>query len=201
MERVTVMREMFRLFIMVLIFSAFSGGVLAALQNATRDRIETQQLTFVKGPTILEIMAGAKNDPLMDRFKVSYNNKDVDIFVGDLDGNRNVVALEGFGKGYGGDMGVMVAINVETDKIVGVGVTTHSETPGLGSRAKTDLSFAAQFKGQPIQDPFKVRADGGNIDALSGATISSRGVCGGVLQSGQIYDAVKQEILSKLKAP
>jgi len=191
---------MFKLFIAIVIFSAFSGGVLAAIQNATRDRIEYQQLVFVKGPAINFIMEGCTNDPLQDRFKIKDQDKERDFFVGEFDGKKNVVAFETYGKGFSGDIGVITAVDVDTDKIVGVAVTTHSETPGVGSKAKTDPGFGGQFKGQPITDVFKVKADGGQIDSVSGATISSRGVAAAVVQSGEIYKRLKDDLKNKLKA-
>ena len=109
------------------------------------------------------------------------------------------MAFEIFGKGYGGAMGVIVGVNLENDEIIGVGVTTHSETPGVGSKAKTDPDFTAQFKGLSILDPFKVKTDGGQIDALSGATISSRGVCGALVEAGEIYKKLKPTIIEKMK--
>jgi len=194
------MRDMFKLFIVIVIFSAISGGVLASVRNATQDRIEYQQLVFVKGPAINLILEGCTNDPLQDRFKIKDQDKERDFFVGEFDGKKNVVAFETYGKGFGGDIGVITAIDVDTDKIIGVAVTTHSETPGVGSKAKTDPGFRGQFKGQPITDIFKVKADGGQIDAVSGATISSRGVAGAVAQSGEIYKRLKDDLKNKLKA-
>jgi electron transport complex protein RnfG len=94
---------------------------------------------------------------------------------------------------------VMVAVNLENDEIVGVGVTTHSETPGLGARVKTEPDFTAQFKGLSIQQPYKVRGDGGNIDAVSGATFSSRGVCNAVNSAEEIYQRLKPQIMEKIK--
>ena len=194
------MRDMFKLFIVIVIFSAVSGGVLASVQNATKDRIEYQQLVFVKGPAIELIMEGCTNDPLQDRFKIVDQDKERDFFVGEFDGKKNVVAFETYGKGYGGDIGVITAVNVDTNEIIGVAVTTHSETPGVGSKAKTDPDFSGQFKGQSITEIFKVKADGGQIDAISGATISSRGVAGAVAQSGEIYKRLKNDLKNKLKA-
>ncbi len=194
------MRDMFKLFIAIVIFSAISGGVLAAVRNATQDRIEYQQLVFVKGPAINLIMEGCTNDPLQDRFKVKDQDKERDFFVGEFDGKKNVVAFETYGKGFGGDIGVITAVNVDTDKIVGVAVTTHSETPGVGSKTKTDPSFGAQFKDKVVTDIFKVKADGGQIDAVSGATISSRGVSAAVVQSGEIYKRLKSDLKNKMKA-
>jgi electron transport complex protein RnfG len=132
------MREMLKLFIAVVVFSGLSGGVLAAIQNVTKERIEYQQLKFVKGPTIKSIMEGSSNDPLLDRLNILHEAKEMNLFIGEFEGKRNTVAFETFGKGFGGVMGVIVGVNLENDKIIGVGVTTHSETPGVGSRSKTD---------------------------------------------------------------
>ncbi|HKI49714.1 MAG TPA: RnfABCDGE type electron transport complex subunit G [Desulfobacteria bacterium] len=194
------MRDMFKLFIAIVIFSLISGGVLAAVRNATKDRIEYQQLVFVKGPAINLILDGCTNNPVQDRFKIKDQDKERDFFVGEFDGKKDVVAFETYGKGFGGDIGVITAVNVNTDKIVGVAVTTHSETPGVGSRTKTNPEFGAQFKDQPITDVFKVKADGGQIDAVSGATISSRGVSAAVVQAGEIYKRLKDDLKNKMKA-
>ena len=97
-------------------------------------------------------------------------------------------------------IGVMVAVNLDSDEIIGIGVTTHSETPGLGSRAKTEPSFSEQFKGLSINDPIKVKSDGGNIDAISGATITSQGVCAAIMASAGIYKRLKDEIVKNIKA-
>jgi electron transport complex protein RnfG len=192
------MREMINLFIAVLLFSTVSGGLLAYVRNATQDRITDQQLTFVKGPAIKQILEGCSNEPITDRFVLTDGEEERIFFVGEFDGKRNTVAFESSGGGFGGEIGVIVAVNVETDDIVGVAVTTHSETPGLGSRAKDDPSFTGQFKGLPIKDPFSVKPDGGQIDAVSGATVTSRGVCGAVSASSAVYFRLKDELVKKL---
>jgi electron transport complex protein RnfG len=194
------MREMIKLFLVITVFSSVAGGLLAAVRNATQERIEYQQLKFVKGPTIKEIMKGCSNDPLIDRFKIMDGKSERSFYVGVFEGKRNTIAFESFGKGYGGDMGVIVAVNVENDKIIGVGVSTHSETPGVGTKVKTEPGFSSQFKGLSIKEPFAVKADGGQIDAISGATISSRGVCGALLDLGKIYIRLKADILQEMKA-
>jgi electron transport complex protein RnfG len=192
------MREMINLFMAVLLFSTVSGGLLAFVRNGTQDRITDQQLKFVKGPAIEQILAGCSNEPITDRFTLTDGDEERIFFIGEFDGKRNTVAFESKGSGFGGDIGVIVAVNVETDAIVGVAVTTHSETPGVGSRTKDDPGFGGQFKGLPIKDPFKVKTDGGQIDAVSGATVSSKGVCGAVTASSAVYLRLKDEIVKKL---
>jgi len=185
--------------VVLTVLSTISGGLLSGLKNATASKIEVQQLKFVKGPAIKEILKGVSNDPIADRFAIKDYNTERKFFVGKFDGKANTVVLESSGKGYGGDVGLMVAVNMEDDTIVGAGVTTHSETPGLGAKAKDDPGFVSQFKGMPIKETFKVTNDGGKINAMSGATITSRAVCAAASDAGGIYEKLKPQLEEKLK--
>ncbi len=193
------MREMIKMVIVLTVLSAVSGGSLAWVRDITADGIEKQQLLVVKGPAITKILEGASNDPLNDRFKLKDGEIEKSFYVGVFNGEPNVVVFETFGKGFGGDLGMMVGININDDKIHGAGVTTHSETPGVGSRAQTEPSFAAQFKGMPAIDTFKVKTDGGQVDAVSGATVTSRGVSAALTDAGKIYKRLKPQLAEKLK--
>ncbi|RTZ96591.1 MAG: electron transporter RnfG [Deltaproteobacteria bacterium] len=194
------MNEMIKMVVVLTILTAFSGGLLAAVKEGTKEKIELQELKFVKGPAIKAILKGAENDPLTDRFKIKDGKTEYSIFVGKFNGKANTIALESAATGFGGPVGVMVGINVDRDEVVGVGVTTSSETPGLGARAKSDPSFVAQFKGNTIKEPFKVSKDGGKINALSGATITSRAVCEATTNVAALYKKLKPEIQKKLAA-
>jgi len=185
--------------VVLTVLSTISGGLLSGLKNATASKIEVQQLKFVKGPAIKEILKGVSNDPIADRFAIKDDNTERKFFVGKFDNKANTVVLESAGKGYGGDVGLMVAVNMDDDTIVGAGVTTHSETPGLGARAKDDPGFVTQFKGLPIEEMFKVTNDGGKINAMSGATITSRAVCAAASDAGKIYKKLKPQLVEKLK--
>jgi electron transport complex protein RnfG len=193
------MREIIKMVVVLTVLSCFSGGLLAAIRGGTQERIENQQLAFVKGPAIRAILEGCSNDPIVDRFKIKDGDLERSFFVGIFDGKAGKVAFESSGKGFGGDIGLMVGVDINTDKIIGVGVTTHSETPGVGSRAKTDPGLANQFKDLDLVASFKVKPDGGDIDAMSGATVTSRGVCVGVTEAGNIYKRLKSQIAEKIK--
>ena len=193
------MRDMIKMVLVLTVLSSFSGTLLAALKNETKERIEIQELEFLKAPAVRQILTGISNDPIKDRFKIKDGDNEISFFVGVKDGKANTVAFESAGKGFGGDIGVMVGVDVSNDKIIGVGVTTHQETPGLGSRAKTDPKFAAQFGDLPILETFKVKTDGGQIDAISGATISSQGVCLAATDAGALYKRLKDKITEELK--
>ncbi|MDQ1329977.1 MAG: H+/Na+-translocating ferredoxin:NAD+ oxidoreductase subunit [Thermodesulfobacteriota bacterium] len=193
------MREMLKMIIVLTALCSFSGGLLAALRNETMEKIENQQLEFVKGPAIRDILKGSANDPIADRFKIKTGETEKSFFVGKFDGKAETVAFESTGKGFGGDIGLMIGVNIANDKIVGIGVTTHSETPGIGSRAKTDPRFAAQFKGLTLTGDFKIKNDGGQVDAISGATVTSKGVAGAVSDAAKTYLSLKPELAEKLK--
>ncbi|MBN1930982.1 MAG: RnfABCDGE type electron transport complex subunit G [Desulfobacterales bacterium] len=193
------MRDIIKMILVLAILSTFSGGLLAAIRTGTKDKIENQQLQFVKGPAIRSILEGASNDPIADRFKLKDGDIERSFFVGAFDGKANCIALESYGKGYGGDVGVMVGINIDENKLIGAGVTTHAETPGMGARAKEDPAFVSQFKGVDVKDAYKVTTDGGKIDAISGATITSRAVCAAVTDVASIYSRLKPQISDKIK--
>ena len=78
------------------------------------------------------------------------------------------------GKGYGGTIEILVSITEDMDSINSISIITQMETPGLG--AKTEESFFTdRFKGVAIDD-VKLSKEGGKIDAITGATISSTAV-------------------------
>ncbi len=194
------MREIIKMVIVLTILSCFSGGLLAYINTATEDRIENQVLQFVKGPAVRSIFADATNDPITDRILIKDGEIERTFFVGVIDGEPRGVAFETFGKGgYGGDVGLMVGINMNEDALIGVGVTTHAETPGMGAKAKTDPSFAAQYEGLSVNDPIKVTNDGGTINSISGATITSRAVSSAATEAAQIYLELKPQLTEKLK--
>ena len=194
------MREIVKMIVVLTMLATFSGSLLAAIHSKTKDRIVIQILKFVKGPAIRKIFKEASNDPIVDRFDIKDGDETRSFFVGVFEGEPRAVAFETFGKGgYGGEVGLMVGIDVKEDKVVGVGVTTHAETPGMGAKAETDPSFVAQFEDLSLEDPFKVTQDGGTINTISGATLTSRAVSLAATEASDIYKQLKPQIEEKLK--
>lgn len=99
-------------------------------------------------------------------------------------------------KGYGGDVQVMTGITAKGE-VSGVVILSHDETPGLGANAVKD-SFTSQYK-QPLTfdgGQFTVIKNAepkdGEIEALTGATITSRAVTAAVNDAVTIYNTVKE---------
>lgn len=95
--------------------------------------------------------------------------------------------------GYSGEIVVMVGIAPDGE-LLNAKVLKHSETPGLGSEL-TDPNNAvlSSIKGRLVSsdDQLSVKKDGGDVDALSGATISSRAFLDAIMRA---YDAVEKEL-------
>lgn len=91
--------------------------------------------------------------------------------------------------GYGGAITVMVGFDMDGD-ITGVDIIEHDETPGLGANA-TKPSFLDQFISEDKEghsDNYAVKKDGGDIDAVTAATMSSRAVSAAVNSACDIFD-------------
>jgi len=193
------MLEMAKMVVVLLALTTASGYSLAKLHKVTEGPIEAQELKFVKGPAIDVIFADRQNDPLAQRFSIADEEGERTFFVATIDGRTDYVAFESTaGVGFGGGIGVMVGVNVPENRIHGVEVTTHAETPGIGSKAKDDPTFVSQFKGRSIGGTFAVKADGGNVDAISGATVTSRGVSTGLTDASAMYKRLKPKIVEEL---
>ncbi len=202
------MREILKMIVVLAVITGVSGLLLAGVNEGTREQRKKQILKFVKGPAVEDVLLGCTNNPLDDVKELALTPEEtggeidagsVDIFPGYKDGKLWAVALEDASAGFGGDIGVIVGIDVETGELVGVGITTHKETPGLGARV-TEAGFRSNFKGISLDDEVKVVGDGGQVDAISGATVSSRAVCAAVNNAVAFYKQNRDKIVSAAEA-
>ena len=190
------MREILKMIVVLTCIAGISGFALSSLKQVTAPTIELQLLTFVQGPSLKQVLPDYTNDPVQDRKKFTnpLTNKPVIVFPLKVDGQLKAVAVEGFGGGYGDNIGAMVGFNPENDSVVGVGITVQEEAPGIGSRA-FEPAFLDQFKGLSEADA-KLKSDGGVVDAVSGATITSAGTAAAVQDAGKVYSALKDQIIA-----
>lgn len=135
------------------------GFVLGYVHHLTQPRIEEAERREREG-RLLEIFPGC-----------SFQEEN-GVFLCYLDNELVGKAVEVKGKGYGGEMRVLVGINLD-NTIRGVRVLSHSETKGIGSRA-TEFSYLSQFENLGLSQ-LAFRPEGG-VEAVSGATVSSRAI-------------------------
>ncbi len=109
-------------------------------------------------------------------------------------------AVEGTGcavistvSGFGGPLSVMVGI-VDDGTVYNTVVLSQSETPGLGAKCQTDAAFTDQFKGwDPASKTLLVKKDGGDVDAITASTITSRAYALAISNAIEVFKTVNAE--------
>lgn len=109
------------------------------------------------------------------------NKKNIDIYRAKKNNHVIAVIIETIAPdGYSGEIKTLVGVD-QKDKILGVRVITHKETPGLGDYIEVDKShwiknFNLKSLDEMGEKEWAVKKDGGDFDYVSGATITSRAV-------------------------
>lgn len=93
----------------------------------------------------------------------------------------SVYAVEVVPSGFDGEITMMVGVDAD-GKVLGISIISHTETAGLGAVAAADSAKGEAFRSQFIgmSGSVAVSKDGGEVDALTGATITSRAICDGI---------------------
>ena len=112
------------------------------------------------------------------------------VFAGyDADSVLAGIVIEAQGQGYADVIRLIYAYSFDCACIVGLKVLESRETPGLGDKMdKKKSDFPDQFIGKsPAEFTLKVTKDGGDVDAITAATISSRAFCDAVERAYTTY--------------
>ena len=107
-------------------------------------------------------------------------------------GNTVGCAVNVAPSGFGGPIKMKVGFNAD-GVVWNVKVLSHAETPGLGAKC-TESAFADQFRElDPTDDKnLKVTKDGGNLNAITASTITSRAYAEGVALAVKVFNAIGQ---------
>jgi len=181
-----------KLVVVLTIICVISAFALALVYNVTKEPIAKQKrLEMIKAIKSV-LPSSAVNDPVKD--KVTIEKKD--IYIG-KDKNNKVtgVAFKVYSKeGYGGTIEIMLGINCKDNSVNGIEILSMSETPGLGAKITEDW-FKNQYKKRNLKNTnWKVKKDGGDIDQISGATISPRAVTKAVYNGLKFFEKYKNKI-------
>lgn len=170
------------------------GLVLAYVNHLTEGPIAVKaQATLAQG--IKDVMM--VNDLKVaadDTIKQDVDGKELSFVVHqttDKNGKALGAAIESTTSGFGGDLKVLVGFNTE-GTILGYTILETQETPGLG--AKADMWFQKGGKGDiigksPKDKPLQVSKDGGDVDAITASTITSRAFLKAVNEAYKAYSA------------
>ena len=178
--------------VVLTLVSVITGGLLAAVNSVTEGPIQEQKdkaladgIKAVMGADDIKVTAD-------DKVNSSVDGKDREYIihrVANASGEPMGVAVESASQGFSGDVKILVGLDKE-GTIKGYTILEHAETPGLGARA-VDW-FQDGQKGniigqQPSKGKLTVSKDGGQIDAITAATITSRAFLKAVNNAYEVY--------------
>jgi electron transport complex protein RnfG len=123
---------------------------------------------------------------------VKYN--EADHYYTATDGDNLVgYAIESTTVGFGGPLSLIVGVTPD-GVVYNTSVLSHSETPGLGAKCNTDVKFMDQWKGfDPSIKKLSVKKDGGDVDAITASTITSRAYTLAVENALKVFASLNNE--------
>lgn len=168
------MKKILGLVVSLTVISAVCAAVLAYVDNLTREPIAQMLVKKTIEAARAVLPAEAVR---VDKAQFADGEE---YFVGFGESGEIVgYAVKGSDPGgYGGDVVLMVGLLADRTTVVCYKTLAAAETPGLGMKLNTP-EFAGQFAGKDGSS-LKVVKDGGDIDAITSATITSRAVCGAI---------------------
>lgn len=172
------MKTMVRYGVILGVICVSAGGLLAAVDALTQDKI-IQQQKAEEEKVLTQILPGVSR---FEEIK-SAGGEIIYFKAYDKDGQLIGAAFKASGKGYSSIIETMAGM-LPDGKITGIKIISQSETPGLGSRIALP-SFGGQFQNKNI-------ADLKQVQAITGATISSRSVINSVEKKAE-------EVMSLMK--
>ena len=177
--------------------SLVMGGLLAWVNHVTEGPIALQaEKALALG--IKTVMGGEKLTVVAtDTIRQDMGGKEAVFVVHKTQDSHQRplgVAVESTTMGFGGDLKVLVGFD-DSGKVLGYTLLQHAETPGLG--AKADKWFLEGSKGNivgkcPGDKPLQVTKDGGEVDAITASTITSRAFLLAVNQAYEAYQSAQK---------
>lgn len=184
--------------------AALATALLAGMHAATEVRVAAERERVERAALSALLPDGYDNDPLHDT---------IDVVAPDALGTDAPVRVHRARRGgqplglvvpvvapdgYAGDIAMLVGIDA-SGRVIGVRVTHHQETPGLGdpieaSKSRWSESFVGRALGDPPPARWTVRKDGGDFDQFAGATISPRAVVVAVRRALEYVEANRAQL-------
>lgn len=177
--------------IALMVITIVSGGVLGFIYGLTKpaiDKVEENKNIKAINEVLKTDVAIATTESVVIE-DLTYN------LAYDAEGNFIGAAVKTYSKnGFGGKIELMVGMLAD-GVINKVSVLSQAETPGLGANMVND-KFKGQFDGKnPATFILKVKKDGGDVDAITAATISSRAVSEAIKRAADGFEANKDQFM------
>ena len=168
-----------------------AGIALSAANKYTESAIEASKALALQN-AIRQVTPAFDNKPIEDQYKIAVTEGDSLTFYPAMQGGKYVgCAVESYTKnGFSGLIRVMVGFDAD-NRLYNYSVLEHNETPGLGT--KMEAWFRDKKNGQNIigrdlsKGLLRISNDGGDVDAITAATISSRAFLDAVNRAFSTY--------------
>lgn len=175
------------MFLVLTVISLLSAAALGFTYTKTKPVLEELQKQK-QIEAVAQVISGFDNVPTEEAYTLD-DYPGLELYPAAAGGVSVGTAVRSFSsEGYGGTVQIMIGFDAD-GVIQGATVLSHTETPGLGAKM-TEAAFLDQFTGfDPGTSSLTVVKDGGDVDAITAATISSRAFCDAARKA---YDAVRQ---------
>jgi electron transport complex protein RnfG len=173
--------------IVLTVITIIAAACLGAMNNATAEPIaaskKAKQEAAIKA--VLPVFTSVDEAAIVNDQKV--------FRAYDANGELVGIAVETKELGFGGDVTTMVGFDAN-GSIVDYSLLAHAETPGLGSKLVDWFKVKSDIRGANSENiPLKVSKDGGNYDAITAATISSRAFLNSINKAYETYQIARGE--------
>ncbi len=198
------MREILKMIIVLTLFCVGAAGILSQVYNVTKGPIAEAKAEEERR-AIRAVLPEYDNkaDEEFIEFKLGIDKRGRDItrkvYLGKqgdkLVGRAFKVTSP---DGYSGNIVTMMGVTPE-GKITGIEITDHAETPGLGAKIQKEETWSGKgsgpggLVGKTLANNLKVKKDGGEIDQITGATISPRAIVKAVKKGLEFHKQEFQE--------
>jgi electron transport complex protein RnfG len=177
-----------------------ASAAVAVIYSVTKDPIAAAA-TAKTNKAIEEVVPAFDNNPSEEVLNIAADLQKPDetnkVYVAKKGGEIVGYAIESTTKkGFGGAFSIMVGFTPD-GKVYNTSVLSHSETPGLGAKITDKAShFITQWKDKNLTDGsvnISVKKDGGDIDAITASTISSRAFCDAMEIAANVFSNITSE--------
>lgn len=155
--------------------TAISVALLAWVNELTKEPIAAANAKTLSD-AVKAVVPGFDNNPIAEKKMQDVNGVEYAVYPATKGGEYIGAAVEAEAMGFGGNLKVLVGFDAQGN-IIDYSLLSHAETPGLGSKASD--WFKKGNKGDitgknPGTAPLTVSKDGGEVDAITASTITSR---------------------------
>ncbi len=181
-----------------LVFICAAAGLLISATWSKTEPVKLREEAREREEALKALVPQA--DSIKPVKEVTIADKEGEIYRAAAGGNTIGYVVSGSGRGYSSYIRMLVAVDMD-NTVTGINILGHGETPGLGDQIMDDW-FQKQFKGKTLDHLVVIKGETDtDIQAISGATISSRAVTKGVKEAVEKLAQERGTGLDDVEAP